>query len=142
MVKTASSPRAPRAADRRVGSRIRMRRHLFGLTQEALAAAIGVTFQQIQKYENGMNRIGAGRLEQIADALQCHPAWFFVGRRDPAPAKDEPEQRVDTDLSAFFADKDAPSLVRGFVRLKPAAKRAIVNLIALPLDDARPRRAR
>ncbi len=130
MAERAALKRAPRPTDKHVGSRIRMRRHLLGVSQEALGNAIGVTFQQIQKYENGKNRVGASRLQQIADALECPPAWFFEGRRGAADNTGAATQRIDTDISVFFADKDAPSLIRGFVRLAPGVKRAIVGVIA------------
>jgi len=62
-----------------VGKRVRQRRRLLGLTQQQLAAAIGVRFQQIQKYECGANRIYAGRLWSLAQALQVPPDYFFDG---------------------------------------------------------------
>jgi transcriptional regulator with XRE-family HTH domain len=79
--------------DIHVGSRLRLRRTLAGLSQEKLGEAVGLTFQQIQKYEKGANRIGASRLFQFARVLDVPPAFFFEGldaegggRRDPAPA--------------------------------------------------------
>ena len=72
--------------DVHVGSRIRLRRHLLGLSQSELGRALGVTFQQVQKYENGTNRVGASRLHQIALALRTTPAWFFDSLAGPAPA--------------------------------------------------------
>ncbi|AFL55042.1 putative HTH-type transcriptional regulator y4aM (plasmid) [Sinorhizobium fredii USDA 257] len=62
-----------------VGRRIRQRRRWQNMPQAALGEAIGVTFQQVQKYEKGSNRVGAGRLQQISDALEVHPSYFFVG---------------------------------------------------------------
>ena len=72
--------------DVHVGSRIRLRRHLLGLSQSELGRALGVTFQQVQKYENGTNRVGASRLHQIALALRTTPAWFFDSLAGLAPA--------------------------------------------------------
>ena len=63
--------------DKTVAQRVRFRRIQFGKTQEELAKAVGVTFQQIQKYENGTNRISAGRLQKIADALEVSVSFFF-----------------------------------------------------------------
>jgi transcriptional regulator with XRE-family HTH domain len=122
--------RAPQPTDKHVGSRIRMRRHMLGLSQGSLGEVIGVTFQQIQKYENGKNRVGASRLQQIADALRCRPAWFFETAAGLGSSKIAAGRRDDSEMTAFFADKYAPGLVRAFVRLKPQAKRAIVKLIA------------
>lgn len=63
--------------DRQVGERIRRRRILLGLTQDQLADALGISYQQIQKYETGANRISAGRLAQIAEVLDVQAGWFF-----------------------------------------------------------------
>ena len=107
-----------------------MRRHMLGVSQQSLGDALGLTFQQIQKYENGANRVSAGRLQQIADALDCQPAWFFAGRSRSAGNKRAETQHIDADLSAFYADRYAAELVPGFVRLEPRVKRAIVKVIS------------
>ena len=67
----------PNPIDLHVGSRVRMRRMLLGMSQEKLGEALGVTFQQVQKYEKGMNRIGASRLQDIAKILDAPPSFFF-----------------------------------------------------------------
>jgi transcriptional regulator with XRE-family HTH domain len=113
-----------------VANRVRIRRHMLGLSQGALGEAIGLTFQQVQKYENGANRISAGRLQQIADALDCKPGWFFARRSPTARNKPAEVHHVDADLSAFYADRYAAELVPGFVRLEPRIKRAIVKVIS------------
>lgn len=69
----------PRAADSYVGHRLRQRRMLLGMSQESIAAAIGLTLQQIQKYENGTNRVGASRLWDLAQVMGCDVAYFFDG---------------------------------------------------------------
>jgi transcriptional regulator with XRE-family HTH domain len=127
--KRAALKRAPQDIDRHVAGRIRMRRHMLGVSQQLLGVALGLTFQQVQKYENGANRVSAGRLQQIADALDCQPAWFFAGRPRTADRRVE-AQHVDADLSAFYADRYAAELVPGFVRLEPRIKRAIVKVIS------------
>jgi transcriptional regulator with XRE-family HTH domain len=71
--------RSPNRIDKYVGSRIRVRRQTLGISQRKLAHALGVTFQQIQSYENGTSRIGAGRLQQLFQVLQAPPAFFFQG---------------------------------------------------------------
>src|SRR5208337_2666471 len=73
------STKAPNPVDRYVGSRVRMRRILLGMSQEKLGDALGLTFQQVQKYEKGTNRIGASRLQQISQTLNVPPAFFFDG---------------------------------------------------------------
>src|SRR3989454_12193285 len=72
-------------ADVYVGARIRMRRNMLGLSQTEMGEQIGVTFQQVQKYEKGVNRIGASRLLQICNVLQVTPAWMFEGAPGPKP---------------------------------------------------------
>src|SRR5262245_28441674 len=69
--------KAPNPVDRHVGSRVRMRRKMLAMSQEKLGKALGVTFQQVQKYETGANRIGGSRLQQISQILQVPLAFFF-----------------------------------------------------------------
>ena len=76
--------KSPQAVDIEVGRRVRERRVLAGISQEKLGQALGVTFQQVQKYEKGTNRIGASRLQQIAEALGVAPAYFFPETDAPA----------------------------------------------------------
>jgi len=70
---------APSPTDQHVGARVRMRRRMLAMSQEELGAALGLSFQQVQKYERGANRIGAGRLQQISHILQVPVAFFFEG---------------------------------------------------------------
>src|SRR5258707_9406734 len=71
--------KAPNPIDKHVGSRVRMRRMMLSMSQEKLGGALGLTFQQVQKYEKGSNRIGASRLQQISDILQVPVEFFFDG---------------------------------------------------------------
>src|SRR6202451_2959803 len=71
--------KAPNPIDKHVGARVRMRRLMVGMSQGKLGAALGVTFQQVQKYEKGANRIGASRLQHLARVLDVPPAFFFDG---------------------------------------------------------------
>ena len=71
--------KSPNPIDKHVGGRVKMRRMLLGFSQEKLGEALGVTFQQVQKYEKGTNRIGAGRLQDIARILDAPPSFFFDG---------------------------------------------------------------
>ena len=73
------STKAPNPVDRYVGSRVRMRRIMLGMSQEKLGEALGLTFQQIQKYEKGTNRVGASRLQQISEILQVPVSFLFDG---------------------------------------------------------------
>jgi transcriptional regulator with XRE-family HTH domain len=73
----AAKKNPPNPVDKHVGSRVRMRRVMLGMSQEKLGRALGITFQQVQKYEKGTNRIGASRLQHIARVLQVPVAFFF-----------------------------------------------------------------
>jgi transcriptional regulator with XRE-family HTH domain len=136
MAGKAARTRTPLPADRRVGSRIRIRRRSLNISQTRLGNALGITFQQIQKYENGTNRIGAGRLQQIADALECDVGWFFEDKGEAATGRSTASVLVDAELSAFYADRYAPSVVRHFARLAPPVKRALANVIAAAAEQA------
>jgi transcriptional regulator with XRE-family HTH domain len=97
------SPRA-NDADRHVGSRIRERRIMLGLSQQQLAQMIGVTYQQAHKYERGLNRISAGRLYEIAQVLSVPISWFFEGMHTlDGPAEITPRQRMCLELARNFA---------------------------------------
>ena len=82
--------KAPNPIDKHVGSRVRMRRMMLGMSQEKLGDALGLTLQQVQKYEKGTNRIGASRLQQISLILQVPVSFFFEG----APAPPDPASRL------------------------------------------------
>ncbi len=97
------SPRA-NDADRHVGTRIRERRVMLGLSQQQLAQMIGVTYQQAHKYERGLNRISAGRLYEIAQVLGVPISWFFEGMRaEGAPVEMSSRQRMCLELARNFA---------------------------------------
>ncbi len=101
-VESASTARA-RAADRHVGSRIRERRVMLGFSQQQLAELIGVTYQQAHKYEHGLNRISAGRLYEIAQALRVPISWFYEGLDSPAPPTEmSPRERACLELARNF----------------------------------------
>ena len=128
----------PRPVDTHVGSRIRLRRKMIGMSQETLAGRIGLTFQQVQKYERGTNRVGASRLQQIADALETTPAWFFEGAASVAESPTgnlAAGQAADAVYAAFLEDPLAAPLMRGFVKLRPTLKRRIVELVAAAGDE-------
>ena len=121
--------RTAQPVDRYVGSRIRMRRTSRSLSQSELADALGVTFQQLQKYENGTNRISASRLWKLADVLDAPITWFFDGlmKETSRPIKKHDEEAMR--VVAFFSDRRAAELVREFVKLKPNVKAALVRLV-------------
>ena len=102
--------RRPRAQniDRHIGARLRQRRVLNGLSQQGLADLIGVTYQQAHKYENGRNRISAGRLYAIARVLDVDIGYFFEGLQGDQPSRPIPQQRVFLDLARNFRSIRTP----------------------------------
>jgi len=123
--------KAPNPIDKHVGSRVRMRRMMLAMSQEKLGDALGLTFQQVQKYEKGTNRIGASRLQQIAHILQVPVEFFFEGAPNlqaPGPgSKDAPSTAY---VSDFLATSEGLSLTRAFTRIKePRLRRRIVDLV-------------
>lgn len=129
--KNEMNAKAPNAIDIYVGSRVRMRRLLLGLSQERLADQIGVTFQQVQKYEKGMNRIGASRLQRIAEVLSTSPSYFFQ-QDDAQPLTLEGLEmpRKADPVSEFLRSKEGLSLNRAFLRITdPQVREKIVSLV-------------
>lgn len=94
--------------DEHVGAQVRERRIMLGLTQQQMADLIGVTCQQIYKYENGMNRIAAGRLFAIAQALDVEVSHFFRGMDAEEPRRPTPQARMLLDLARSFASIPSP----------------------------------
>ena len=120
------------AIDMHVGARVRMRRLMLDMTQEKLGDALGLTFQQVQKYEKGANRIGAGRLQQLSAILQVPVAFFFDGLR-PVTAvltTGSPSDALPTsELDRFLTSSEGLALIKAFMRIKDAEiRRRIVDL--------------
>jgi transcriptional regulator with XRE-family HTH domain len=116
--------------DSQVGARMRARRIGLGISQEDLGKAVGVSFQQIQKYEKGANRIGASRLQKLAHALEVPISYFFEGM-----GGGEADGEGD-DIIAFLATAQGLALARGFMRIKSAAvRRRILDFVAAVADD-------
>ncbi|MFN3890057.1 MAG: helix-turn-helix domain-containing protein [Beijerinckiaceae bacterium] len=127
--------RGPNNVDVNVGARVRTRRLAVGLTQDKLAKAVGITFQQIQKYEKGVNRIGAGRLQDISRVLGAPVSFFYADlpdvmnervrearpdERPPAPKAPEPSEQ----------SAEALRLIKGFLKIKdPEVRRHVMALV-------------
>jgi transcriptional regulator with XRE-family HTH domain len=123
--------KAPNPVDRYVGSRVRMRRMMLGLSQEKLGEALGLTFQQVQKYEKGVNRIGASRLQHLATVLHVPVSFFFetASQTDAVPHGLEEAPTPDY-LSEFLATSDGLALAKAFMRIgNTRLRRSIVALI-------------
>ena len=114
--------------DAHVGKRIRHRRWMIGMTQQQLADKVGIKFQQIQKYETGMNRVSASRLWDIAEALGVTISFFFEGLEGEA----QTATKVEGDI---FADKEALELVRSYYAIPEQQRRRLFDL-ARALSDA------
>lgn len=122
--------KAPSQIDVFVGSRVRMRRLMAGLSQEKLADGLGITFQQVQKYEKGTNRIGASRLQAIADILGVPPSFFFQ-EGDDAAARNGDTTREPSEISSFVSSKEGIALNRAFLKITdPVLRKKIISLVA------------
>ena len=124
--------RAPNPIDKHVGARVRMRRIMLGFSQEKLADTLGVTFQQVQKYEKGANRIGASRLQEISKSLQVPPSFFFDG----APTGAGPselgfqEEASAAFVTDFLSTAEGLQLNKAFSRIQDAkVRRRILELV-------------
>jgi transcriptional regulator with XRE-family HTH domain len=123
--------KSPNPVDKHVGRRVRMRRMMLGMSQEKLGNALGLTFQQVQKYEKGTNRISASRLQHISDILQVPVAFFFEGApHQPGQPKELGDAPSPAYVSDFLATSDGLALIKAFTRIKePKLRRRIVNLV-------------
>jgi transcriptional regulator with XRE-family HTH domain len=116
--------KAGHPVDRHVGARVRMRRLMLGLSMENLGEALGVSYQQVQKYERGHNRLGSSRLQHVAMILQVPVGFFFEGH------KGDPNFEGQNGLDDFLATSDGQRLARAFMRIKSRAMRqSIIALI-------------
>ncbi|WP_416066906.1 helix-turn-helix domain-containing protein [Rhizobium sp. ZK1] len=140
--------KTPNAIDTYVGMRMRRRRQLLGMSQERLAEQIGVTFQQVQKYEKGINRIGASRLQKIAEALRTSPAFFFEQDDSEAPIFAGLDLSASIDpVAEFLRSKEGLVLNKAFVKIEDRRIReTIISLVKamaqaessdIPLDALR-----
>jgi transcriptional regulator with XRE-family HTH domain len=127
----ATTTKTPNPTDKHVGSRVRMRRMMLGMSQEKLGDALSLTFQQVQKYEKGTNRIGASRLQQIAHFLQVPVSFFFEGAPDLPPGGDGTTAAPSPSyVSDFLATSEGLALTKAFMRIKdPKLRRRIVDLV-------------
>ena len=122
--------KAPNPIDKHVGSRVRMRRMMLSMSQEKLGDALGLTFQQVQKYEKGTNRIGASRLQQISNILQVPVSFFFEGAPNMPGHTGMGEAPSPAYVSDFLATSDGLSLTKSFIKIKSSKlRRRIVELV-------------
>lgn len=128
-----SKARQPSNIDVQVGSRIKMRRAMLGISQTRLAESLGITFQQVQKYEKGLNRVSASRLSQMAEVLGVSISYFFEAER-PSGVFNAGALATDDDLMLFLSTPEGLALNRAFGRIEDAKLRrqlsSLVNAIA------------
>jgi len=128
----------PNPIDVHVGSRIRFRRNMLGMSQEKLGESLGITFQQIQKYEKGTNRVGASRLQAIASILDVPVSFFF----DDAPggqsgaAQGLAEESPTSFVVDFLNSAEGIQLNRAFARISnPVVRRKMIDLVKAIAGD-------
>jgi transcriptional regulator with XRE-family HTH domain len=125
----------PNPIDTHVGSRVRMRRLILSMSQEKLGDAIGLTFQQVQKYEKGTNRMGSSRLVQIANVLKVPVTFFFEGT--PGQSKLDGKAPSPAYVSNFLATSDGLALTKAFMQIKDAKlRRSIVKTVEVIAGNA------
>lgn len=126
-----ANKKKPNPIDIHVGSRVRLRRMMLGMSQEKLGTQLGITFQQIQKYEKGTNRIGASRLQHISTVLSVPVAFFF----EDAPATPGASPGLSESASSnyvvnFLSSSEGIQLNKAFVRIRdPKLRRRIIDLV-------------
>jgi transcriptional regulator with XRE-family HTH domain len=127
---TIATKKAPNPIDKHVGRRVRMRRKMLAMSQEKLGAALGLTFQQVQKYENGTNRMGASRLQQMSHILQVPVEFFFEGAPNASAPHGSGNASSVAQIDDFISNSDGLRLIGAFMRIDNAAvRRRIVMLV-------------
>jgi transcriptional regulator with XRE-family HTH domain len=134
--------RKPNPMDIHVGSRVRLRRMVIGMSQEKLGEKMSLTFQQIQKYEKGTNRIGASRLFQLSQILDVPVQFFFedaqalLASRGITPNAGFAESKTEAFLLGFLNSRDGLELNRAFVKMTdPKVRKRVVELVRALSDD-------
>lgn len=128
----------PDPIDIHVGSRVRLKRTMMGMSQEKLGESLGITFQQIQKYEKGANRIGASRLQHIAEVLNTSVGFFFEDA--PNSSSNDATGMAESDSSNFVVDflatNEGLQLNRSFMQIKdPQVRKRIIDLVRSLADE-------
>uniref|UniRef100_B0T9H0 Transcriptional regulator, XRE family n=1 Tax=Caulobacter sp. (strain K31) TaxID=366602 RepID=B0T9H0_CAUSK len=125
----------PNPVDLHVGARVRVRRKVLGMSQEALANALGISFQQIQKYERGTNRVSASKLYDIARTLGAPVSYFFEGLADPCDP-DASSDPTEASVQQFLATSEGLELAAIFPKIQRAAvRRHVLQLVRSMAED-------
>jgi transcriptional regulator with XRE-family HTH domain len=131
--------RRPNPVDLHVGSRVRMRRKLMGVSQEQLADSLGLTFQQVQKYERGANRVSASKLYEIARTLQVPVSFFFDGLADPMGDQDGDDVSAQAErvVQEFLTTPEGLELAEVFPRIgRGRVRRQVLDLVRAMADES------
>jgi transcriptional regulator with XRE-family HTH domain len=137
MVQVELAIRRPSSVDVHVGGRVRVRRRLINMTQETLADLIDVTFQQVQKYERGTNRISASKLFGIAEALEVPISYFFDGLDATSGLDEEASQDSEQNIQGFLRTSEGLELARLFPRIaRGPLRRRILELVRAAATDS------
>jgi transcriptional regulator with XRE-family HTH domain len=131
--------RRPNPVDLHVGGRVRMRRKLLGVSQEQLADSLGLTFQQVQKYERGANRVSASKLYEIARTLQVPVSFFFDGLADPMDGSDGDEigQQAERIVQEFLTTPEGLELAEVFPKIgRGRVRRQVLDLVRAMAEEA------
>jgi transcriptional regulator with XRE-family HTH domain len=132
--------KSPNPTDKYVGSRVRMRRLMMSMSQEKLGEKLGLTFQQVQKYEKGTNRIGASRLQHISQILKVPVSFFFEGVSPGSRQADDVAAKgpVTDYVSDFLSSSDGLALTKAFTNIKDSKlRRRVVDLVEEIAGDQR-----
>jgi transcriptional regulator with XRE-family HTH domain len=128
--------RAPNPVDVHVGLQVRLRRKQLKISQEKLADALGLTFQQVQKYERGSNRISASKLYEIARTLKVSIAWFFEGLGDPAETEGADHSAAAQATNSFLMTQDGVDLANLFPKIpERRVRRRLVDLVRAMTEE-------
>lgn len=123
--------------DAQVGNRVRLRRMLIGMSQEKLGEHLGLTFQQVQKYEKGVNRIGAGRLYQVAHILGVPIGYFYEGLLEKLSHDERISEDTTTPIMEFLSKGEGLQLTLAFMRIKDQkVRKRVLDLVKSLADDA------
>ena len=130
--------RSPNPVDVHVGLQVRLRRKELKISQEKLAETLGLTFQQVQKYERGANRISASKLYEIARTLRVPMAWFFEGLSDPSEGRDDgaPPPETASFAHEFLLSQEGIDLANLFPKVRRRrVRRRLVDLVRSLVED-------
>jgi transcriptional regulator with XRE-family HTH domain len=117
-------------ADAKAGQRLRIRRNELGVSQGAVADHLGVTFQQVQKYENGTNRLSGGRLQQLAELLDV-PVTYFFDERQPSGGKRDGAKDIVTQM---LMTRDGSKLCSMWLKMRPPLRKKVLGLVEIMVE--------